>query len=153
MSMYGVTKISGDDNIMLVSFKEADAALMTIILADLAKAGIVVDMISQTPPAGSTFNFSFTASYDYFDKAIAAIKAPGHAHDSHPMISGGYSKINLYGAEMVESTGVAARALMALKNENIDIAMITTSDLDISVLIRSEDADVAQKTLKTAYSL
>lgn len=151
--MYGVSKISGDDNIMMVSFKEADAPLMVTILADLAQAGIVVDMISQTPLAGSKFSFSFTASYDYFDKAITAIKVPGHAHDSHPMISGGYAKINLYGAEMVESTGVTSRALTVLKDENIDIAMITTSDLDISILLRSEDADVAQKALASAYSL
>ena len=44
---------------------------------------------------------------------------------------------------MVTSCGVASRALSALAGENIEIALITTSDLDISLLIRQQDEDAA----------
>lgn len=151
--MYGVSRITSGDNVMLMSIIDADANVMSSVFSDLAQAGVLVDMISQTPPAGTSFNFSFTASSDDFDKAIKTIGGARQGHANLPMISSGYSKINLYGEEMVDSVGVAARALAALCREEIGIAMITTSDLDISILLRSEDVDVAQKLLAETFEL
>lgn len=54
---------------------------------------------------------------------------------------------------MLNSVGVAARALDALCREEIGIAMITTSDFDISILLRSEDADITQKLLTQTFAL
>ena len=54
---------------------------------------------------------------------------------------------------MVTSCGVASRALTALARENIDIALITTSDLDISLLIRQQDEDAALAALNAAFEL
>lgn len=152
--MYGVTRLTGDDNIMMISIHDADASLMASTLTDLAQAGVIVDMISQTPPAGTTFTFSFTASNNDFDKTIktmGSVRQGGAANP--PMISSGYAKVNLFGEEMVDSVGVAARALTALCEQSIGIAMITTSDLDISILVRSEDADVAHKLLADTFAL
>lgn len=150
--MHGVSKISSHENVMLISFTEATPAFMVEVLAALAKDGIVVDMISQTAPAGAHIRFGFTASFQYFDAAIKTI-SQFKENGPPPMVSGGYCKINLFGEDMVESTGVAARALQALATSKTDVAMITTSDLDISVLIRSEDEDVAIQALTTAFAL
>ena len=62
-----------------------------------------------------------------------------HGHSCFELVSGGYSKINLFGEEMVTSCGVAARALNALAMAGIEVLLITTSDLDISLLVRSEN--------------
>lgn len=151
--MYGVSKISTEENVMLISFSNVEARFMSDVLNCLAAGGVVVDMISQTAPYGSKIHFSFTAPYSFFDTALKAISASGLSKSVSPMISGGYSKINLFGEEMVDSVGVAAKALDALAGEQLEIAMITTSDLDISLLLRSEDMDIACAALKKVYAL
>ena len=54
---------------------------------------------------------------------------------------------------MVTSCGVAARALNALAMADIEVLLITTSDLDISLLVRSENEDSAYDVLKKAFGL
>ena len=54
---------------------------------------------------------------------------------------------------MVTSCGVAARALNALAIEGIEVLLITTSDLDISLLVRAENEDAAYDVLKKAFEL
>ena len=61
--------------------------------------------------------------------------------------------MNLFGEEMVASCGVAARALSALASAGIEVHLITTSDLDISLLVRSENEDAAYDALRRAYEL
>ncbi len=148
--MYGVSKVTTADDVMLISYSDADAMFMTKTLNALADAGVVVDMISQTPPMGTGIRFSFTAESKFFDSAIKTIGGSG---SSAPMVSRGYAKINLYGEEMVESVGVAAKALSALSARSVEISMITTSDLDISLLLRQEDSDVAAQLLRDAFKI
>lgn len=149
--MNGVTKLELTDNRMLISFSEAPADALCATLDALAAAGVVVDMISQTPPQGGQLRFCFTADAAKLDVALAAMRM--EANGRRPMVSGGYSKLNLYGEEMVHSVGVAARALSALQNAGIDVTMITTSDLDISLLVRQEDADIACDSVRAAFKL
>ncbi len=148
--MHGVSKLSTTDDIMLISYADADIPFMAATLGALAEAGVVVDMISQTAPTGKTIRFSFTAAGGHFDTAIRVLGKDG-AHS--PLISGGYAKINLYGEDMVESVGVAARALAALNAESLEIALVTTSDFDISLLMRQEDADIAARALRSAFNI
>ena len=54
---------------------------------------------------------------------------------------------------MVTSCGVAARALAALAEAGVEIALITTSDLDISLLVRQQDEDAALNALTAAFEL
>ena len=148
--MYGVSKISSEQNIMLTTFPGAQYSAQSLAehLDVFAKAGIVVDMICQSAPRGTAVDFSFTTSYDNFAAVMKALPAAAKANP--PLVSGGYSKINLFGEEMVTSCGVAARALAG---ENIEIALITTSDLDISLLIRQQDEDAALEALHKAFEV
>ena len=151
--MYGVSKISSEQNIMLTTFPAAQYSAQSLAehLEVFAKAGIVVDMICQSAPRGAAVDFSFTTSYDNFAAVMRALPAAAKANP--PLVSGGYSKINLFGEEMVTSCGVAARALNALAMAGIEVLLITTSDLDISLLVRSENEDAAYEALKKAYEL
>lgn len=54
---------------------------------------------------------------------------------------------------MVTSCGVAARALSALAKAEIEVLLITTSDLDISLLVRSENEDAALELLSQTFAL
>ncbi len=88
-------------------------------------------------------DFSFTASSSDLPLVMKAISAANLDKDAKaaPLISVGYSKLNLFGEEMVTSCGVAARALNALAMAGIEVLLITTSDLDISLLVRAENED------------
>ena len=151
--MYGVSKITSEQNIMLTTFPGAQYSAKSLAahLDVFARAGIVVDMICQSAPRGEAVDFSFTTSYANFAAVMKALPEAAKVHP--PLISGGYSKINLFGEEMVTSCGVASRALSALAGENIEIALITTSDLDISLLIRQQDEDAALAALTKAFGL
>ena len=66
--MYGVSKISSEQNIMLTTFPAAQYSAQSLAehLEVFAKAGIVVDMICQSAPRGTAVDFSFTTSYSNF---------------------------------------------------------------------------------------
>jgi aspartate kinase len=149
--MHGVSRISVEEDIMMISYTDADAQFMAQTLNRLADAGVVVDMISQTPPRGKHISFGFSAPNRYVETVLRALG--GEDKTANPMVSGGYTKVYLFGEEMVASVGVAARVLATLNAAGADIAMITTSDLDISLLVRAEDADVAVQSLRGAFAL
>lgn len=155
--MYGVSKINIEPSLMMISvqdveFKGNGLARYLQIFAD---NGVVVDMISQSAPHGTTIDFSFTASSSDLPLVMKAISAANLDKDAKasPLISVGYSKLNLFGEEMVTSCGVAARALNALAIAGIEVLLVTTSDLDISLLVHAENEDAAYEALKKAYEL
>ncbi|MDO5602541.1 MAG: ACT domain-containing protein [Oscillospiraceae bacterium] len=153
--MYGVSKITSEQDIMLVTFPEIDAGCTAAaaVLQYFSDAGVIVDMISQTAPRAASVSFSFTCSSRYFAPVMRII-AEGHKNITvSPLISSGYVKINLFGEEMVTSCGVCAKALAALAAHQIDVTLITTSDLDISLLIHQENEDAALQALKEAFVL
>ena len=151
--MYGVSKITSEQNIMLTTFPGAQYSAQSLAehLEVFAKAGIVVDMICQSAPRGTEVDFSFTTSYRNLAAVMAALPEAAKAHP--PLISGGYSKLNLFGEEMVTSCSVAARALRALAGSGVEIVLITTSDLDISLLVRQQDEDTALEALQKAFEV
>ena len=155
--MYGVSKINIEPSLMMISVQDAafKGNTMARYLQIFADTGVVVDMISQSAPHGTTIDFSFTASSSDLPLVMKAISAANLDKDAKasPLISVGYSKLNLFGEEMVTSCGVAARALAALAGAGIEIVLITTSDLDISLLIRQQDEDTALDALHKAFEV
>lgn len=155
--MYGVSKISIEPGLMMISVQNAEfkTGNMARYLQILADNGVVVDMISQSAPHGTNIDFSFTASSGDLPRVMKALSAANLDKDakSAPLISSGYSKLNLFGEEMVTCCGVAARALSALAKADIEVLLITTSDLDISLLVRTENEDAAYEALRAVYEL
>ena len=149
--MNGVTRISSEQDVMMITFTEADtASALADALTAFAQKGVVVDMICQSAPA--TIDFSFTMPASYFESAMQTISEYRTGAGSAPLISSGYSKINLFGEEMVTSCGVAALALRTLRDAGIEVVLITTSDLDISLLVRGENEDSALNVLRQAFA-
>lgn len=141
---------------MMISVQDAKfKSSLAGYLQIFADNGVVVDMISQSAPHGTTIDFSFTAFSRDLPLVMKAISAANLNRDgkSSPLISVGYSKLNLFGEEMVTSCGVAARALSALAKAEIEVLLITTSDLDISLLVRSENEDAALELLSQTFAL
>lgn len=106
--MNGVTRISSEQDVMMITFTEADtASALADALTAFAQKGVVVDMICQSAPRAATIDFSFTMPASYFESAMQTISEYRTGAGSAPLISSGYSKINLFGEEMVTSCGVA----------------------------------------------
>ena len=130
--MYGVSKINIEPSLMMISVQDVEfkGNSLARYLQIFADTGVVVDMISQSAPHGTTMDFSFTASASDLPLVMKAISAANLDKDAKasPLISVGYSKLNLFGEEMVTSCGVAARALNALAMADIEVLLITTSD-------------------------
>lgn len=138
MDGVGVTKITVSEDVALVTFcrMPTDPSVMAGVFSDLASAGINVDMISQTAPQGRTVDLSFTIpSCDL----LAVLDILNHFREAHPsvrpMMSNGNCKIQLYGDQMREFCGVAASVVSAVAQSGADLMLITTSEVDISLLI------------------
>ena len=115
--MYGVSKINIEPSLMMISVQDVEfkGNSLARYLQIFADNGVVVDMISQSAPHGTTIDFSFTAAGSDLPLVMKAISAANLDKDAKasPLISVGYSKLNLFGEDMVTSCGVAARALNA----------------------------------------
>jgi aspartate kinase len=124
------------------------------LFRQIAEANIVVDMIVQNVSTGDTTEVSFTvAAADLAETlnvaaiAAKAIGATGVTHDSD------VSKVSVVGLGMRTHTGVATSMFAALARESINIQMITTSEIKISVLVDRPSATSALRGLHKAFGL
>lgn len=142
------------ENVAIVSFEKAPARIgfVSSLFDQVADAGVNVDMISQTAPKGAHNTISFTVSDDRVADVLAIITGLKATEQAVvPLISTGNVKICLYGEEMPSKVGVAAGVFDLLNEQGIDVLLITTSDVDISIVVSPANADRAYSILKAAY--
>lgn len=154
--MYGVSKLTCEQEIMLITFPAADQGVgsMADCLAAFAAEGVNMDMISQSIPQGAAADFSFTTSYENWAVVMRTLpKVTAGKAAPAPLIGGGYSKLNLFGPEMENQCGVAAKVLRVLADAAVPVELITTSSVDISLLVAAENEDSAICALKEAFLL
>jgi aspartate kinase len=120
----------------------------------LAAANVNVDMIVQNTSTQGTTDISFTApiadmavAADVVERVAEEIGATGVTTD--PTIA----KVSLVGAGMKTSPGIAAKMFRVLADENVNIEMISTSTIRISVVIPTADVEKAARALHTAFGL
>lgn len=129
--------------ITLISIPTSQRVLAKIFTA-LAQKNINVDMISQTSPLKGTINLSFTISDSDLFSAIQALKDFKSTIPSLRIeVNSNNTKISLYGEDMKITPGSAAHTMEILCDHEIDIVMITTSEVDISYLIYASDQEKA----------
>ena len=159
MGMYemnGVSKLTLSEDISLITFNRlpADAAGAARILNQFSEAGINIDMISQTAPNSGFISFSFTVFAEDLLNALALCnRLKDTMPDLRPMVSSGNCKIQLYGDEMRTMHGVAARAIDAIAQSGSEIYLITTSEVDISVLVPRDKFYEAVGELEKAFEV
>lgn len=152
--MNAVDKISVTENITLISLNDspADFKIVAQIFDMLSKAGIDVDMISQNPPQGKTQNLSFTVQDEDLVKVFETASKLRELHPELKLaISSGNTKISVFDEEMRNCPGVAAKLFTAIAKTDAEIRMITTSEVDISVLVYSHDGDSVYTALKSEF--
>jgi aspartokinase len=141
-----VSDISVTYNVALVTVDNLpnDLKLISDIFNSIASEKINVDMISQAPPYRGSINLSFSLPAGDIVKAITALnrfkkQVPG----LHVEIDADNTKISVYGREMKNLPGVAAKLFTILANDGVEVKLVTTSEVDISYLIYEKDVDKA----------
>jgi aspartate kinase len=123
------------------------------IFSAIADQNIIVDMIAQNVSSGGRTAIGFTVLKNELSAALAAV-APLSAHlDAALEIEEDVSKLSIVGTGMRTHTRVAERMFAALAADNINMRMITTGDIKISVLIARADALRALRTVHQAFEL
>ncbi|WP_320169684.1 aspartate kinase [Maridesulfovibrio sp.] len=126
------------------------AALFT----PLAEAGVLVDMIVQNPSKDGRTDMTFTiprADLKQTLEIIDSIKDPMGAQEI--LYDQNVCKVSVIGVGMRNHSGVASRAFQALRDENINILMISTSEIKITCLIEEKYTELAIRTLHNTFGL
>lgn len=128
--------------------------IASAILTPISDANIEIDMILQNLSTQGTTDFSFTVNRPDFEKALAIledVKVDIDAKEVHG--DDDVVKVSLVGVGMRSHAGVASQMFQVLAENNINIQMISTSEIKISVLIKEQHLDKAVKSLHTAFGL
>jgi aspartate kinase len=126
------------------------------LLAPIADANIDVDMIVQNVSEGGKANLTFTVSDSEYEKALAVLQQERDAGNfvCRDIVSNkDVCKVSVVGIGMRTHAGVAKRMFNALAQENINIQVITTSEIKISVLIEEKYLELAVRVLHKAFEL
>ena len=120
----------------------------------LAKANINVDMILQSIGRNETKDISFTIPRDSFDDALKVLRDNKERLGAEEIsYNNSVAKVSIVGAGMMSNPGVAAKMFESLYNSNININMISTSEIRVTVLIDEKDTDKAMNAVHDAFGL
>jgi len=124
------------------------------ILGPVSRAAIEVDMIVQNTGADGLTDFTFTVKRDDFDRTLELLR-PVQAELGARELSGDKTivKVSVVGVGMRSHAGVASRMFDALAVENINIQMISTSEIKISVVVAEKYMELAVRAIHDAFAL
>ncbi len=150
-----VSGIALDRNQARVTIREVSdkPGIAAEIFSKLAENNVNVDVIIQNASTtDGTTNLGFTVPASELDQAKAVIEA--FDHDIGAMdLDDSVCKVSVVGVGMKSHAGVAATAFCALADENINIEMISTSEIKVSMIIAEKYAELAVRTLHASYDL
>ncbi|EDZ62929.1 aspartate kinase [Sulfurimonas gotlandica GD1] len=124
------------------------------IFGKLAASDVNIDMIIQNKAHDGTTNIDFTVAkgdlYDAKNVVDGFVKSGEIKADSY---NEQICKVSIVGVGMKSHTGVAAKAFLTMANDNININMISTSEIKVSMVIDEKYAELAVRSLHNAYEL
>jgi aspartate kinase len=125
------------------------------ILGPIADANIDVDMIIQNVGAVGTTDFTFTVNKNDLNKALVILNEKVKGHVGAREVNGNdkIAKVSIVGVGMRSHVGVASQMFRTLSEEGINIDMISTSEIKISVLIDEKYLELAVRALHKAFGL
>jgi len=125
------------------------------ILGPIADANIDVDMIIQNVGAIGTTDFTFTVNRNDLNKALTILNEKVKNHVGAREVNGNdkIAKVSIVGVGMRSHVGVASQMFRTLSEEGINIDMISTSEIKISVLIDEKYLELAVRALHKAFGL
>ena len=124
------------------------------ILGPIGDANIEIDMIVQNVGADKTTDFTFTVHRNDYRKALPILQQIAQDIGAREVIGDDkIAKVSLVGVGMRSHAGVASQMFGTLAKENINIQMISTSEIKISVVVEEKYMELAVRALHTAFDL
>ncbi len=151
-----VSGVTHDNNQARITLKKVpdQPGVAAKIFAPIADAGIVVDMIIQNTRAGGQTDLTFTVPKNDFKKALELQnKVALDIGAAEVFGDENIAKISVIGVGMKDHSGVASKMFTALARDNINIIMISTSEIRISCVIEEKYTELAVRVLHTAFGL
>lgn len=150
MLIRGVTK---DTDVALISVVGVDdnPGVAFKIFSKLAHKNINVDIILQSVGRTGTKDVTFTVSKDNGPVAVEAIRELPQLEDKEIKCKTDVAKVSIVGAGMESHPGTASKMFEALYEQNINIQMISTSEIKISVIIDEAEANRAVNAVHNAF--
>ena len=122
------------------------------LFGPIARANIVVDMIIQNASADGTTDLTFTVPRGDYDKARGLVEASAREIGAQGVAGQlDVAKVSIVGVGMRTHAGIAARMFEVLSSEGINIQMISTSEIKVSVIIDEKYTELAVRTLHDAF--
>ena len=149
-----ISGVAKDDNIARISIIGVPdkPGLAFKIFSKLASKGINVDIILQSIGRNGTKDISFTVAKDKMEEAIALLRQHAEKWGASNIVSDdNVTKVSIVGAGMESHPGVAAEMFEALFSRNVNIQMISTSEIKISVLLNKADGERAVEAIHEKF--
>lgn len=150
MLIRGVTK---DKDVALVSVLgvKDNPGVAFNIFSKLSQKNINVDIILQSFGRDNTKDIVFTVSKDNGPVAVKLLEGSSHLQEAKIVCDTNVAKVSIVGAGMESHPGTATKMFEALYERDINIRMISTSEIKISVIIDADDADRAVSAVHNAF--
>ena len=149
----GISSTHNDAKVTLVGVKDRPGVAASIF-KPLSINSINVDMVVQNiSPNGKETDLTFTIKAEDLNKTKKIIQENKSIKFKKVLFQKGVSKISIIGVGMITTPGVTFRMFQALANKKINIQVISTSEIKISVLINKKDAKKALATLHKEFKL
>ncbi|MHB8534180.1 MAG: aspartate kinase [Sulfuricaulis sp.] len=128
--------------------------IAALILGEIGKANINVDMIVQNVAADDTTDFTFTVHRGEYKKALDVLKRVARELKARE-VSGDDKivKISIVGVGMRSHAGIASQMFKALADEGINIQMISTSEIKVSVVVEEKYLELGVRALHNTFGL
>ncbi len=124
------------------------------ILGPIGESNVEVDMIVQNIAKDETTDFTFTVNRSDFKKALTLLEQTASELGAREVVADdGIVKISIVGVGMRSHAGIAAQMFQSLAQERINIQMISTSEIKISVVVDEKYLELAVRTLHKAFGL
>jgi len=124
------------------------------ILGEVGKANINVDMIVQNVGADGTTDFTFTVHRGEYQKALGVLKQVAQALKAREVVGDDkIVKISVVGVGMRSHAGIAGQMFKALADEGINIQMISTSEIKVSVVVEEKYLELGVRALHSTFGL
>lgn len=153
MLVSGVAVDKSAERISIIGLEDKPGTAFRVFDA-LAKANVNVDMILQSVGRDNTKDISFTVDGNFGEDALKVLE-DNQARLKYQNIEmeKNVCKVSIVGAGMMSNPGVAAKMFECLYNEHINIKMISTSEIRVTVLIDVKDADRAANAIHDIFGL
>ena len=124
------------------------------LFGPLADAGISVDTIVQNASVERLTDLTFTVAHDQGDQAKELVEPIARGMDaSEVLVDHDLAKLSIVGTGMLSGVGYAATMFRALSEANVNIELITTSEIRITALVSADQAEDAARVLHAAFRL